>query len=43
LVSGEPVPADDVSEVRWVTRSELDDVEMAWAHDRAAIESVLGA
>jgi ADP-ribose pyrophosphatase YjhB (NUDIX family) len=43
VVAGEPTPADDVSEVRWVTREELDDVELAWPHDRAAIEAVLGA
>ena len=41
LVSGEPTPADDVAEVRWVTLAELDDIEMAWAHDRAAIERTL--
>jgi hypothetical protein len=33
-VAGEPRPADDVAEVAWVTRAELDDLAFAWAHDR---------
>ena len=34
---GEPVPADDVAEVRWVTGSELDELDFAWTHDRDLI------
>jgi ADP-ribose pyrophosphatase YjhB (NUDIX family) len=34
LVAGEPRPADDVAEVAWVTRAELDGLGFAWAHDR---------
>jgi ADP-ribose pyrophosphatase YjhB (NUDIX family) len=43
LVSGEPTPADDVEEVRWVTPAELDEIEMAWEHDRAAIARTLSS
>ena len=34
LVSGEPTPADDVAELLWVTRAQLDELDFAWAHDR---------
>jgi len=30
LVEGEPQPADDVAEFRWVTAKELDDLDFAW-------------
>jgi ADP-ribose pyrophosphatase YjhB (NUDIX family) len=34
LVSGEPRPADDVAEARWVTAEELEELDFAWEHDR---------
>lgn len=32
--AGDPQPADDVEEVRWVTLDELDAMDFAWEHDR---------
>lgn len=34
IVSGEPKPADDVAEIRWVTKDEIDALDFAWEHDR---------
>jgi ADP-ribose pyrophosphatase YjhB (NUDIX family) len=34
IVSGEPDPADDVAEVRWVSKEEIDALDFAWEHDR---------
>lgn len=39
--SGEPVPADDVEEVRWVTADELGAVDFAWDHDRELVRKAL--
>jgi ADP-ribose pyrophosphatase YjhB (NUDIX family) len=41
LVSGEPRPADDVADIRWVTRDEIDDLDFAWPHDRVLVRRVL--
>ena len=32
--SGEPRPADDVEEMRWVTRDEIEGMSFAWEHDK---------
>jgi len=34
IVSGDPNPADDVAEIRWVTADEIDALDFAWEHDR---------
>ena len=34
IISGEPKPADDVAEIRWVTKDEIDALDFAWEHDR---------
>ena len=39
--SGEPEPADDVEEVRWVSLEDLDAVDFAWEHDRALVRKAL--
>ena len=33
-LSGKLEPADDVADARWVSYSELDDLDWAWLHDR---------
>ena len=38
---GEPKPADDVEEVRWVTLDDLDGIDFAWEHDRALVRKAL--
>lgn len=38
---GEPQPADDVEEVRWVTLDELAGVDFAWEHDRDLVRKAL--
>jgi 8-oxo-dGTP diphosphatase len=40
-VSGEPAPADDVADIRWVTLDELDDLDFAWPHDRELLRKAL--
>jgi ADP-ribose pyrophosphatase YjhB (NUDIX family) len=32
-VSGDPVPADDVAEIRWMGVDELKDADFAWPHE----------
>lgn len=39
--SGDPQPADDVEEVRWVTADELASVDFAWEHDRDLVRKAL--
>lgn len=39
--SGEPEPADDVAEARWVTLDELDSLDFAWEHDRELVRKAL--
>ena len=34
IVSGEPSPADDVAEIRWVSEEEIQTLDFAWEHDR---------
>lgn len=34
IVSGAPSPADDVAQIRWVSREEIDTLDFAWEHDR---------
>ena len=41
LASGEPHPADDVADARWVTAGELDELDFAWEHDREIARSAL--
>ncbi|HZY64403.1 MAG TPA: NUDIX domain-containing protein [Rubrobacteraceae bacterium] len=41
LVEGDPEPADDVAELRWVGVDELDDLDFAWPHDRELVEIAL--
>lgn len=41
IVEGEPRPADDVAEVRWISAAELDDLDFAWEHDRELVRMVL--
>ena len=38
---GEPQPADDVEEVRWVSLDDLDDVDFAWDHDKGLVAEAL--
>ncbi len=40
-VSGELAPADDVAEVRWVSKEELDGLDFAWPHDRELVRKAL--
>lgn len=40
-VSGDPTPADDVAEVRWLTAAELDAADFAWEHDRDLLRRAL--
>jgi NADH pyrophosphatase NudC (nudix superfamily) len=39
--AGEPRPADDVADIRWVTRAELDGLDWAWEHDRDLVRKAL--
>ena len=39
--SGDPNPADDVEEFRWVALEELDDFPFAWEHDKAVVRRAL--
>ena len=41
IVEGEPQPADDVAEVRWVSAEELDSLDFAWEHDRELVRKAL--
>jgi ADP-ribose pyrophosphatase YjhB (NUDIX family) len=41
IVSGEPSPADDVAQIRWVSADEVEDLDFAWEHDRAMIRAAL--
>ena len=38
---GEPVPADDVAEARWVEAGDLDDLDWAWEHDHDLVRRAL--
>jgi NADH pyrophosphatase NudC (nudix superfamily) len=39
--SGEPRPADDVEEMRWVSLDELDELPFAWEHDKLLVRRAL--
>lgn len=39
--TGEAAPADDVSEVRWVTAEDLGGLDWAWEHDRDLVRRAL--
>ena len=41
IVSGEPSPADDVAQIRWVSADEVEGLDFAWEHDRAMIRAAL--
>ena len=41
ITGGEITPDDDVAGVRWVSLQELDDLDFAWAHDRALVRAAL--
>lgn len=41
IANGEPRPADDVAEIRWVSLDELDGIPFAWEHDRALVRRAL--
>jgi NADH pyrophosphatase NudC (nudix superfamily) len=41
LRSGEPSPADDVADIKWVMGNEVDALEWAWPHDRELARKVL--
>ncbi len=41
ILGGEIRPADDVAGVRWVSVGEIDDLDFAWAHDRALVRAAL--
>lgn len=40
-ISGEPRPADDVADIRWVAPDEIDELDFAWEHDRDLIRRAL--
>ena len=41
ITSGEPVAADDVEELRWVSIDELDEIPFAWEHDGVMVRRAL--
>ncbi len=41
LVAGEPSASDDVQEILWVSRDELDELDFAWPHDRELVRQAL--
>lgn len=41
MTSGEPTPADDVADIKWVSLGEVDDVDFAWEHDRELVRKAL--
>ena len=41
IVDGEPSPADDVAEIRWVSAEDIDDLDFAWEHDRNLVRAAL--
>ena len=43
LVSGDPQPSDDVADIMWVSKAELDQVDFAWEHDRELVRRALAA
>ena len=41
IVAGEPCPADDVAEVRWISAEQVDETDFAWEHDREFVRAAL--
>jgi 8-oxo-dGTP diphosphatase len=41
ITDGEPAPADDVAEIRWVSVEDVDDLDFAWEHDRDLVRAAL--
>jgi 8-oxo-dGTP diphosphatase len=41
ILEGEPRPADDVAELRWVSTEEVDGLDFAWEHDRRFVKEAL--
>ena len=41
IATGEPSPADDVADIRWLSADEVDQADFAWEHDRRAIRAAL--
>ena len=41
ITGGEIAPTDDVEEVHWVSKDDLDDLDFAWPHDRDLIREAL--
>jgi NADH pyrophosphatase NudC (nudix superfamily) len=40
---GDPKPADDVAEARWVSAEELDEIDFAWDHDKELVKKALSS
>ena len=40
IVSGTPVPADDVAELRWLTPSEVSEDDLAFPHTREVLSAL---
>lgn len=40
-ITGEPHPADDVAELRWIPAGEVDELDFAWEHDRRFVRAAL--
>ena len=41
IVAGEPRPADDVAEIRWISLGQVDETDFAWDHDREFVRAAL--
>lgn len=41
IAGGEPHPADDVADIRWLSADEVDQADFAWEHDRRMIRQAL--
>lgn len=40
-VSGDPRPADDVADLKWVSPDEVETLDFAWEHDRELVRKAL--
>jgi ADP-ribose pyrophosphatase YjhB (NUDIX family) len=41
LIFGDPKPTDDVAQIKWVTKDDLDGLDFAWPHDRELVRKAL--
>ena len=41
IAAGEPPPADDVAEIRWISLEQVDETDFAWDHDREFVRAAL--